>query len=72
MLGADFAQRHVVSINFDRQLMEVEDGDKDKTLAKAIRLALKPIGNGNFAVDTTVDGVPISLMIDTGDNGSIS
>ena len=38
----------------------------------AIRLELKPIGNGNFAVDTTVDGVPITLMIDTGDNGSIS
>ena len=72
VLGADFAQRHVVSINFDRQLMEVEDGDEDKTSAKAIRLELKPIGNGNFAVDTTVDGVPITLMIDTGDNGSIS
>lgn len=72
VLGADFAQRHVVSINFDRQLMEVEDAAADKTSPNAIRLELKPIGNGNFAVDTTVDGVPITLMIDTGDNGSIS
>jgi hypothetical protein len=72
VLGADFAQRHVISINFDRRLMEVEDGVEDKTLPKTIRLELKPIGNGNFAVDATVDGVPITLMIDTGDNGSIS
>ena len=52
--------------------MEVEDGVEDKTLPKTIRLELKPIGNGNFAVDATVGGVPITLMIDTGDNGSIS
>jgi len=72
VLGADFAQRHVVSINFDRRLMEVEDGAEDKTSPNAARLELKPIGNGNLAVDTRVDGVPITLMIDTGDNGSIS
>ena len=73
VLGADFAQHHVVSINFDRRLMKVEDADEDKTLpSNVIRLGLKPVGNGNFAVDTTIDGVPISLMIDTGNNGSIS
>ena len=72
VLGADFARRHVVSINFDQRLMEVEDAGEKKISPNAIRLQLKPIGNGNFAVDTTVNGVPISLMIDTGDNGSIS
>jgi predicted aspartyl protease len=72
VLGADFAQRHVVSINFDRRVIEVEDGAGEKTSPNAVPLELKPIGNGNFAVDATVDGVPITLMIDTGDNGSIS
>jgi PDZ domain-containing protein/aspartyl protease len=73
VLGADFAQSHIVSINFDRRLMKVEDAGEDETLpSNAIRLAMKPVGNGNFAVDATIDGVPISLMIDTGNNGSIS
>jgi predicted aspartyl protease len=72
VLGADFAQRHVVSINFDRRVIEVENGAGERTSPNAIRLVLKPIGNGNFAVEATVDGVPITLMIDTGDNGSIS
>ena len=72
VLGADFAQHHVVSINFDRQLMKVQDVANDTTLPNAIGLELKPVGNGNFAVEATVDGVPITLMIDTAYNGSIS
>ncbi len=72
ILGADFAQRHVISINFDQRLLEVANEPDKGQSSGAIRLALKPAGNGNFAVDTTVDGVPITLMVDTGDNGSIS
>jgi len=72
VLGADFARRHVVSLNFDRRLIEVENEHEDRPPPDAVRLELKPIGNGNFAVDTMVDGVPMTLMIDTGDNGSIS
>lgn len=72
VLGADFARHHVISINFDRQLMKVEDGADDKTSPNGIRVELKPIGNGNCAVETMVDGVPITLMIDTANNGSIS
>ena len=72
VLGADFAQRHVISINFDRQSIEVENKFDNKQPSDTVRLDLKPVGNGNFAVDANVDGVPVSLMIDTGDNGSIS
>jgi len=72
ILGADFARRHVISINFDRRSLKIANEADRAQSPNAIRLALKPVGSGNFAVDTTVDGVPVTLMIDTGDNGSIS
>lgn len=72
ILGTDFAQHHVVSIDFDKQLFGVESKINDAQSAHVVRLGLKPIGNGNFAVNATVEGVPLSLMIDTGDNGSVS
>lgn len=72
ILGADFAQRYVISINFDKQLFRIEDETEEKQPTDAFRIPLKPIGNGNLAVETIVEGVTVTLMIDTGDNGSIS
>jgi len=72
ILGTDFVRHHVVSINFDERLFELKDQIADQQLRGTICLPLKAIGNGNVAVDAVVEGVPITFMIDTGDNGSIS
>ncbi len=72
VLGTDFVRHHVVSINFDEHLFELRDKIADQQLKGTICLPLKPIGDGNVAVDAIVEGVPITFMIDTGDNGSIS
>jgi len=72
ILGTDFVHRHVVSINFDQHLFELTDKVVDEEPKKTICLPLKAIGNGNVAVEALVEGTPVTFMIDTGDNGSIS
>ena len=72
ILGADFDHDRVILINFDQGLLEIDQKLADAGGGQTICLPLKPIGNGNVALDASVDGVPVTFMIDTGDNGSIS
>ena len=72
ILGADFDRGRVVSINFDDRVLKISDTPDVGQGSPAVCLPLKSIGNGNVAVDAMVDGVPVTFMIDTGDNGSIS
>ncbi len=71
ILGADFLQRHVVSINFDRHIFAIDRVEENAAPGNQT-LDLEPVGNGNFAINARVEGTPLTLMIDTGDNGSIS
>ena len=73
VLGADFAREHVISIDFDQRLFDVDDvHESNEVSAEAVSLPLKTLGNGNFGIDAVLDGVTVTFMIDTGDNGSIS
>jgi len=72
ILGADFDRDRVISINFDQRLLEINQKLADARGGQRVCLPLKPIGNGNVSLDAIVDGVPVTFMIDTGDNGSIS
>ena len=40
--------------------------------ADTVILPVKQLGDGNVGIDAVLDGVTVSFMIDTGDNGSIS
>jgi predicted aspartyl protease len=72
ILGIDFARERVIGLDFDHRLVSINRSESGLPPAGALCLPMKPIGNGNVAIDATVEGVPVTFMIDTGDNGSIS
>ena len=72
ILGTDFAAQHVLSIDLDRSIVHVSASPSTAVTHHSISVPMTRVVGDHFGIRALVNGVPLCLMIDTGDNGSIS
>jgi predicted aspartyl protease len=72
ILGSDFAEQHVLSIDLDKNIVHVSASPSAAVTHHSTSMPMLRVMGNHFGVRALVNGVPLRLMIDTGDNGSIS
>jgi len=72
MLGMDFFGNKVVSFNFDERLLSLYERTPEIAKSASTIVPIKTF-YAHYMVDVLLNGkVPVSLMLDTGDSGSLS
>ena len=72
VLGIDFLKNYIVTVDFDRHSFTFAKASKEIKRA-SIAVPMQRLEGGHVAVEALMNGeAHVSLMIDTGDNGSLS